>query len=55
MSLSAPLVAVSGTGPLFVMLHKKLLVTIACAVASGAFVAGAVALFVMLPGEAVVV
>ena len=47
----------SGTGPLCVTLHKKILVTIAWAVAGvNVLVAtGAVALFVMLPAVAVVV
>ena len=44
-----------GIVPLCVRSHKKFVVTIACAVAAGAFVAGAVALLVMLPVAPVVV
>jgi hypothetical protein len=42
-------------GPLCVRSHKKFVVTIACAVAGGAFVAGAVASLMMLPAATVVV
>ena len=55
LSLSGLVGLVLGTEPLCVMLHKKVLVTTTCAVAAGAFVAGAVAVFVMLPTVAVVV